>query len=96
MTKIPLLIAVFLCGCAADRALPPLGNDDPANPDAPIAPLTWPTTLATTAPATKPATATTTAGLYACPMHPDVTSSDPNARCRICGMRLVPRKGGGR
>jgi hypothetical protein len=25
---------------------------------------------------------------YACPMHPDQTSTDPNAKCQICGMKL--------
>jgi hypothetical protein len=29
--------------------------------------------------------------LYACPMHPWVTSSDPTANCSICGMKLVRR-----
>ena len=27
--------------------------------------------------------------LYACPMHPWITSSDPTADCSICGMKLV-------
>jgi hypothetical protein len=27
--------------------------------------------------------------IYACPMHPWITSSDPAADCSICGMRLV-------
>ena len=27
--------------------------------------------------------------LYACPMHPWITSSDPSADCSICGMKLV-------
>ena len=29
--------------------------------------------------------------LYACPMHPWITSSDPTANCSICGMKLVRR-----
>ena len=39
------------------------------------------------APATKQA-----AALYVCPMHPEVTSNDPKARCHICGMFLKPPK----
>jgi FtsP/CotA-like multicopper oxidase with cupredoxin domain len=31
----------------------------------------------------------TTASLYACPMHPEVTASEP-ATCPKCGMKLVP------
>ncbi|HBA86663.1 MAG TPA: hypothetical protein DCZ75_01350 [Geobacter sp.] len=27
--------------------------------------------------------------LYACPMHPWITSNDPTADCSICGMKLV-------
>lgn len=27
--------------------------------------------------------------LYACPMHPWITSSEPTANCSICGMKLV-------
>jgi hypothetical protein len=28
---------------------------------------------------------------YYCPMHPDKTSTDPNAKCPICGMKLEQR-----
>jgi hypothetical protein len=31
--------------------------------------------------------------LYACPMHPWITSSDPAAQCSNCGMKLVRRDG---
>lgn len=27
--------------------------------------------------------------IYACPMHPWITSTDPTAECSICGMKLV-------
>lgn len=27
--------------------------------------------------------------LYACPMHPWITSDDPAATCSICGMKLT-------
>jgi Cu(I)/Ag(I) efflux system membrane fusion protein len=33
-------------------------------------------------------------GKYWCPMHPEVTSDDPEARCDACGgMKLLPREG---
>lgn len=31
--------------------------------------------------------------LYACPMHPWITSNDPTADCSICGMKLVRNDG---
>ena len=31
--------------------------------------------------------------LYACPMHPWITSNDPTADCSICGMKLVRNEG---
>jgi hypothetical protein len=29
--------------------------------------------------------------VYACPMHPWITSSDPAATCSICGMKLTQK-----
>jgi len=37
-----------------------------------------------------PMTAPDSKPLFRCPMHPDVTSSDPNAKCPKCGMSLEP------
>lgn len=31
--------------------------------------------------------------LYACPMHPWITSGDPTADCSICDMKLVRNDG---
>lgn len=32
--------------------------------------------------------------VYACPMHPWITSADPTASCSVCGMKLVREEGG--
>jgi LPXTG-motif cell wall-anchored protein len=36
--------------------------------------------------------ATDNEDLYACPMHPWITSNDPTATCSICGMKLTERE----
>jgi Cu(I)/Ag(I) efflux system membrane fusion protein len=35
----------------------------------------------------------TQSGAYYCPMHPNQTSNDANARCPECGMKMEPRPG---
>lgn len=43
---------------------------------------------ATTAPAAHPAARQLGQPLFMCPMHPEVTSSDPNNRCPKCKMKI--------
>jgi membrane fusion protein, copper/silver efflux system len=44
--------------------------------------------------AAAPGAAASAQGRYWCPMHPEVTSDDPEARCEKCGgMKLLPRPG---
>jgi membrane fusion protein, copper/silver efflux system len=47
---------------------------------------------ATMAPPQADGGSATATGKYYCPMHPHVSSDDPNAKCDLCGgMKLVPR-----
>jgi hypothetical protein len=90
-------------GCAGGVKHSEPGRDHPASPSAAEAPTPPPSkTLAIDAPVRPSAeergvvppevrnSATTQSGmmLYACPMHADVTSMNPNDRCPKCGMKI--------
>jgi hypothetical protein len=87
-------------GCAGPVQIVQPGPDHPANPASAVAPLPpASTTLATNASVTslgetpgvaspQPSTTSPAGTLYACPMHPDVTSTNPNERCPKCGMKI--------
>ncbi len=64
----------------ADRA-------DPA-PSMPVVNATAPVREPT--PPTQPGAAAAAAIIYACPMHPEITSDEPGQRCPRCGMALKP------
>jgi hypothetical protein len=97
------LALAFAGGCAGEVKHSDPGPNHPANPSAAEAPSQPPSqTLAVdeavipsdgergvVPPEVRKAT-TAPAGtmLYACPMHADVTSTNPNDRCSKCGMKV--------
>ena len=90
-SALPAVVAVALFqGCAGSSQPTEVGRDHPANPDAAAAPVGPASqTLATSSHAGHGSAATMAAGaMYACPMHPDVTSTDPEAKCPKCQMKI--------
>ena len=80
--------ALLVLGACATRAVPlvlPTGHPaDPATPAVSVRPTAAPTKPEEPVPSTSDAS-----GVYACPMHPEVTSSEPG-KCPKCGMVLQP------
>lgn len=99
-----ILLGIFLAGCVTQRQSASLPPSHPASPEAAAAPEPRRTTTlalndAPAAPADEPSLTdhghaahggADAAGdpAYVCPMHPKVTSDNPN-RCPECGMKLV-------
>lgn len=102
-TIVAWMLLAFAAGCTSTYTEPALPSDHPASAGAAKAPppprsrtldLAEAGTVAPEQPAMDhpaQAHATTTASasaLYACPMHPEVTSDKPDQRCPKCGMKL--------
>jgi len=92
----------LLGGCAGTAGPEQPVLDHPANPDATQSPAPRGSgTLSIRSPDETTRAATTTrpgetgmggaaivAGLYQCPMHPEVRSNNPNDRCPKCNMKI--------
>lgn len=101
MTRFLMLCSVLLLSACASSSKPtPAAQGHPANPDSPTAARPTPMPAAHdsadghqrdhagrdhNAPAAQPASP---GAMYVCPMHPAVTSNDPEARCPECGMKI--------
>ena len=94
--------ALVLVACSPAPAPVSTSMNDPSNPRAPegVA-YTPPPEAAGAAPPADPhaghggdATSAPADGgvVYVCPMHPEVTSTQPGMSCPKCSMKLVPKK----
>ncbi|MBX3233561.1 MAG: hypothetical protein KIT84_11195 [Labilithrix sp.] len=104
---IATLAAAALVACSPAPAPVSTSMSDPSNPNAPEGVAhAAPSTSTAPPPASDPhaghhghaghtsgpATAADAGAVYVCPMHPEVTSTEPGQTCPKCNMKLVPKK----
>jgi hypothetical protein len=89
MLRLPIALTCAVLGiaCAASRAPPP-AHLDPSNPEAAEAP---PHAAGAALSSGSEADGREGTTVYACPMHPEVTSERPGT-CHKCGMALEPQQ----
>lgn len=101
-----LILVLGLVGCASDGTAPGVPDDHPASFATEVASLhASSATLAIIEPvgvtptrsmqmdhSHGEANPSPDAPVYVCPMHPEVTSSNPAAHCPKCGMKLKARQ----
>jgi hypothetical protein len=85
---VPVLSLFLLIGCTTQPAEQELPTDHPANPAAPEAPPTERSSTLSFATADPLPHDSSGVAVFICPMHPEVTSANPNDRCPKCGMKI--------
>ncbi|MET0595268.1 MAG: heavy metal-binding domain-containing protein [Polyangiaceae bacterium] len=94
-TAVWTMLACFALGCSPGPVPISQSPHDPSNPSAPegVVPRLGSEAPRSNGPASPSAAsdAGSASAVFACPMHPDVTASQPG-RCPKCGMNLAARK----